>query len=111
MKIKSLVILCAFSVLTACGSQFSDGDRVGLVSKLSNKGLVFKSWEGEMILGGTSDGVANVWRFHVNDTNVVRQIQESMGSGSRVKLHYNQWALAPLSQESDYDVTSVTVVP
>ncbi len=101
------------SCSTGCAPAYSDGDRAGVVTKFSNKGLTWKSWEGEMNLGGSASGengtsVANIWRFHASDPAVVTAVHEALGSGTRVKMHYRQWFMGPISQDSDYDVTSVT---
>jgi hypothetical protein len=82
MKQLALVALMA-SMLVGCG-EYSDGERVGTIQKFSRKGLIAKTWEGEMLLGGLkrktvsgtdSNGgstsstsmVANVFEFTVED--------------------------------------------
>ena len=46
----SAALLSAIS-LSAC-SPYSEGERTGVVQKLSYKGIVCKSYEGEQLLGG-----------------------------------------------------------
>lgn len=99
-----------------CGANYSEGDRTGVITKFSKKGLSVKSWEGEMNLGGlrtvhddkgNASAVANVWAFHASD-DMAPKIQEAMKKGAPVTLHYHQWFMGPSSQDSDYDVTEVT---
>lgn len=95
-----------------CGT-YSEGDRTGTVSKFSKRGLVWDSWEGEMVLGGVRAGengaaVANVWKFHVPN-RLAPQFTKAVESGQRVTLHYRQWVVSPIDQDSDYDVTRITV--
>lgn len=105
-----------------CGQGYSDGERTGIVSKFSRKGLVYKSWEGELNCGGlrqrtTTDGsgnpkietVANVWAFHASDEHSAR-IQEAMRRNEAVTIRYRQWFHSPITQTSDYDVLEVTAV-
>lgn len=116
---KILFALTMLFALTACGPNYSNGDRVGTVSKLSNKGLIFRSWEGQLIQGGMmnktdSEGksslVANTLEFNVQDPEVVKQLQDAMNTGKRVKLTYTEWAIAPITIENSYVITSVTVL-
>ena len=70
-------------LLAGCG-EYSDGVRIGTIQKFSYKGLVAKTWEGEMLLGGLkrktstdSNGnsstsmVANIWAFTVEDPALI----------------------------------------
>lgn len=110
------VWLCVLFSLAACGRGYSDGDRTGTVVKFSRKGLLCKSWEGEMNLGGIVSGVdgtsaVNVWHFTVADEALVPSFQSAMASGKRVMVHYQEWAAGPVCNESAYEATSVTVAP
>lgn len=105
-----------------CGEGYSDGERTGIVTKFSRKGLVWKSWEGELNCGGmrqrmTSDSkgnphtetVANVWGFHASDDHVAR-LQEAMRKGEMVTIRYRQWFHSPVTQDSDYDALEISVL-
>ncbi len=103
----------------ACGRGYSDGDRTGLVTKLSHKGMVLKSWEGELVMGGVrsspdSDGNtsvgANVWTFSVHDDNLVKPLQDAQQNGTPVVIHYTQWLNSGPGYDSDYEVTGVSPV-
>lgn len=112
MKFLHILSLSALVAISACGRGYSEGDRAGVVSKLSNKGLVYKSWEGQLNLGGTTnstDGiVASTWEFTVVDPTLVPKIQEAMNSGKRVNLHYSQWLASGCTMDTQYEVTGVT---
>ena len=74
---------------------YSDGQRAGVVQKLSHKGWVCKTWEGELAMS-TVPGVAPViWSFSVRDSKVADQIGKSMGR--RVSLHYTEHHGVPTS--------------
>lgn len=47
-----LLSLCLLFTFGSCTCNYSDGVRVGVPYKLSRKGLVVPTWEGEMNLGG-----------------------------------------------------------
>lgn len=91
---------------------YSDGERSGTVYKVSHKGFIFKSYEGEMNLGGMASdangqAVVNVFKFSVRDPAVVEKINEAANSGKRVTLHYTQYAIKPVSIDSPYVVDGV----
>lgn len=106
-----MAIVCIITVLIAGGltsCSNSAGSRAGIVSKISHKGVAFKSWEGELMLGKGES--ANVWLFSVTDLKVVDQIKDAMRSGKRVELEYTQKFIRPLTRDTSYIITKVTVL-
>lgn len=107
------------SVHNGIGQGYSSGDRVGSISKLSNKGMVCKTWEGTLAMSsfqqknlGTSDKpnyvMTNAFDFSASDPAVIADLQKAMDSGASVKLHYEQWVVAPFcSQETNYTIVKV----
>ena len=92
---------------------YSDGDRVGIITKFSHKGILWTTWEGEMVMGGVRAGgnVANVWEFSVTDQTIVARLQETIASGKAVKLHYKQILVArPWNGSTTYYVDSVVPI-
>lgn len=98
---------------SGCGSDYSTGVRSGVIVKFSRKGLLCKSWEGEVNLGGMvstdSGSVPNVWKFHADESNAPA-IEKAVRAGKPVQLHYKQWTISPWCQDSDYDVMTVEPV-
>jgi hypothetical protein len=92
---------------------YSDGVRAGTVTKLSNKGLIWKSWEGELLVGGmreSSDGksmVPNIMEFNVSDPSIIEKLQSAIDSGQKVVLTYNQWFISPIWIENDHVIVSI----
>ncbi|WP_452220451.1 6-phosphogluconate dehydrogenase [Lacinutrix salivirga] len=64
---------------------YSEGVRAGQLVKFSSKGVIFKTWEGE-ISQGVSD--AQLFEFSVEDSQ--KQVIEDLNThqGRFVKLHY-----------------------
>lgn len=74
---------------------YSDGTRTGYLVKISEKGYLFKTFEGEMNLGGIQNDPAlpgiiqnTKWEFSAANRNVYNELQAN--EGKRVKLHYQQ---------------------
>lgn len=89
---------------------YSSGERAGWIQKLSDKGWVCKTWEGELALVSLP-GSATVEKFvfTVRDDLVAAEISKVMGR--RVTLHYEEKVGLPTScfGETRYYVTKVTV--
>ena len=96
-------------VLASCGKNYSNGTRVGVVTKLSQKGLICKSWEGEMLIAlPASAGSTNPEKFRFNvDPSAVNVVKAAMASGERVELEYRQWFCTPPTIENEHVVIGV----
>ena len=106
--ILALVVTAYFAV--ALNWSYSTGDRAGWLQKLSDKGWVCKTWEGEMALvslPGTS--ALEKFAFTVRDDAVAAELTKVMGK--RVTLHYEEKVGLPTScfGETRHYVTKVTV--
>ena len=114
---KALIASAIFVMIcTGCVPNYSEGIRAGTITKLSHKGLVFKSWEGSILQGGmvehTDDKgnvsmVANILDFSVIDDKIVAKLNRAMASGNTVKITYTQWLIPPITVESPYIIVSV----
>lgn len=89
-KLLVLLVLCVLC-LTGCWT-VSEGDRVGTLTKLSKKGLFIKTWEGEMILGGTgaSGNDSNVFVFSVDNEALIPALQDAQKSAGVITLQYHE---------------------
>ncbi len=101
-------VLAAWTLFTLNWS-YSAGERAGYVQKLSERGWICKTWEGEMAMVTMPGTVAEKFYFTVPDDAVAARINETVGS--RVVLHYEQRRGIPFScfAETEYFVTGVRV--
>lgn len=109
-------IAAASLSLTAC-SPYSEGARTGTVTKISYKGYVCKSYEGELLMGGLrnttdSDGkagvAANIFLYSVKDESIVEDLKRAAETGARVTLAYEQFALPEIcGRKTGYIITGV----
>jgi len=86
---------------------YSTGERAGYVQKISLKGWICKTWEGELAMT-TVPGVApQIWQFTVRGDATAHQIEQT--AGHRVALSYQQHRGVPSScfGETEYFVTGV----
>src|SRR5205814_1526280 len=88
---------------------YSDGERAGYVQKLSRKGWLCKTWEGEMAMVTMPGTVAEKFAFTVREPAVAAKLNANVGK--RMALHYEQHKWIPTScfGDSEYFVTDVRV--
>jgi hypothetical protein len=108
-----LVIFLAIFVYFKYFYTYSEGYRAGLLQKFSNKGLVFKTYEGELILSSVSS-TANValasekFIFSVSKENM--NIKFDTLQGKNVIVHYiEKRGAVPWRGDSKYLVDSIAV--
>jgi hypothetical protein len=108
--IVAVAVLLAGMTWITLNWTYSDGERAGYVQKLSRKGWLCKTWEGEMAMVTMPGTVSEKFYFTVPDDAVASQINVSVGQ--RVALHYEQHKWIPFScfGDTEFFVTGVHVV-
>lgn len=89
----ALLIVGGGVYLWVCNWTYSEGTRAGYLIKISKKGVIWKTYEGQLNLGGvTTDpqtGLSgNIWDFSINDRDFPEVLQQY--EGRQVKLHYRE---------------------
>ena len=86
---------------------YSKGERAGYVQKISQKGWLCKTWEGELAITAFPGTAPQIFAFSVRDNAVAEQIQRA--AGQRVALTYEQHKGVPSScfAETQYFITGV----
>lgn len=89
---------------------YSSGERAGYVQKLSQKGWICKTYEGELVLVSMPGTQAEKFQFTVRDDEVAKKINETVGK--RVRLIYEEHKGVPTScfGETSYFVYDVQLL-
>jgi hypothetical protein len=105
-----LIALVAAYFYAMLSWSYSTGDRAGWVQKISHKGWLCKTWEGELALVSMPGAPVEKFNFTVYDDAVAADINRHMGK--RVSLHYEQKVGLPTScfGETRYYVNKVIPV-
>ena len=111
-----VVVIILVNVVTflVCNFTYSEGNRAGTLIKFSKKGYVFKTYEGELNVGGIGNvpGTAQMnqtWLFSVRDQPVADSLMTM--EGKKVSLHYKQVLKNMIWQgETDYFVDGFKVI-
>jgi hypothetical protein len=108
----TLVPALAFGLWVAIGLNFiySSGERAGFVQKISRKGWLCKTWEGEMAISTVPGSMPQLWTFSVRSDSVAAAIEAT--NGKRVVLEYQEkpWVPTTCFGETKYFVNGVRVV-
>jgi len=81
-------------VMTSCTENYSNGERIGMLTKFSQKGLVFDSWEGTLNTTQTGMNSAQPFEFSVdndvNDPKTIAKLDSAATYGWKVKIKYHE---------------------
>jgi len=105
-----LLGLAAAWVWLTLNWSYADGERAGYVQKLSRKGWLCKTWEGEIAMVTMPGAIPEKFEFTVRDDSVAQKINAL--AGKRVVLHYKQHKFIPTScfGETEYFIADVREV-
>lgn len=91
--LKLLLVLVTIT-LTSCSENYSNGERIGVITQFSNTGVIFKSHEGHLNVTQTGMNSSVPFDFSIDndreDPNLVKTIDSAAHYGWKVKLVYHQ---------------------
>jgi hypothetical protein len=115
LKVVLGVIVLCLLFIWACSWTYSEGTRAGQLIKISKKGVVLKTNEGELNMGGLRVGSANdglegnLWQFSVLEQDVLEKLEAS--EGKRVKLSYKErYRSMPWQGDTNYFIIAVETI-
>lgn len=103
----TLVLLAVAWVWITLHWSYADGERAGYVQKLSRKGWLCKTWEGEIAMVTMPGAIPDKFEFTVRDEVVAQKINGL--AGKRVVLSYKQHKFVPSTcfGETEYFIDDV----
>lgn len=122
MKLKHLFAVAAGGLVLSGGCTalttnwvYSEGARVGTVSKFSHKGYVSKTWEGELATSNfkqdANGRLGNTFAFSAQNDAVIQKLEEARDNEQQVKLQYKQTVSHfPWARDSNYIIVDVQPV-
>jgi hypothetical protein len=89
---------------------YSTGDRAGYLQKLSKKGWICKTWEGELAMASMPGAMPEIFHFTVRNDELAGRMQRM--SGQRVSITYEEHKGVPTSCFGDtkYFVTEARTI-
>lgn len=88
-----LAVLAGIGYMIYANYTYSEGRRAGTLIKISKKGYIFKTYEGQLKLGGIDlnnpdDGLSDTWSFSVKDEAVFQNLERLQGE--QVVVRYKE---------------------
>ena len=105
----SAIALFSLYVYMALNWSYSSGERAGFLQKVSHKGWICKTWEGELSLVAMPGSAPEKFLFTVRDEAVAQKV--SAAAGKRVTLNYEQHKGLPSSCFGDTEYFVIDVKP
>jgi len=104
-----LLLIIGWTALTLSYS-FSTGERAGYAQKLSRRGWLCKTWEGELAMVNLPGAMPEIFKFSVRSDSIAHLLERNLGK--RVSLSYEQHRGVPTScfAETQYYITNVRVL-
>ena len=89
---------------------YAQGERAGFVQKISKKGWLCKTWEGELAMVNLPGAMPEIFHFTVRDDAVAHEMERVIGQ--RVSLTYQQHMGVPTAcfGETQYFITRISSV-
>lgn len=115
LTILALIVLpiAGFGLWTwvTLGYSYSSGERTGFVQKISHKGWICKTWEGELSMATQAGIPPQIFSFSVRDEGVAQKVMKA--GGQRARLQYEEHRGVPTDcfGETSYFVTGIQVLP
>jgi hypothetical protein len=101
LAVVALIAALVLYVYIAMTWSYSEGERAGFLQKISKKGWICKTWEGELSLVAMPGAAPEKFLFTVRDEAVAAQLNAA--AGKRVALRYEQHKGLPTSCMGDTD--------
>jgi hypothetical protein len=100
-------VISSLWVWVTLGYTYALGERAGYVQKISKKGWLCKTWEGELAMANLPGTMPQIFSFTVRNDSIAHVIEQN--AGKQVSLTYEQHRGVPTScfGETEYFVIGV----
>jgi len=91
MKKLLFILTATLLFFTSCSENYSNGERIGMITQFSKSGLIWKSWEGHLNLTQTGMNSSSMVPFEFsidNDnepTNIISTLDSAVGINNLFK--------------------------
>ena len=98
-------VVIALWIWVALGYTYASGERAGYVQKISKKGWLCKTWEGELAMANLPGTMPQIFTFSVRNDSIAKVIEQNIGK--QVSLTYEQHKGIPTTcfGETQYFIT------
>lgn len=103
-------VVIALWIWVALGYTYSTGERAGYLQKISKKGWICKTWEGEIAMTPLPGATPQIFAFTVRNDSIARILEAN--TGKQLSLTYQQHRGVPTRcfGDTEYFVSAVRLV-
>jgi hypothetical protein len=99
--------ICAAWVWSSLTISYSAGERAGYVQKISKKGWVCKTWEGELAQANLPGTMPQIFKFSIRNDSIARILERDMGKQVSVSYQEHRGVPTTCFGETNYYITNV----
>ena len=89
-----VLIYSSLILLSSCSENYSNGERIGVITQFSETGLIWKSWEGHLNVTQTGMNSSVPFDFSIDndkpDQEIINILDSAAQYGWKVKLVYHE---------------------
>ena len=100
-------IIIALWIWVALGYTYASGERAGYVQKISKKGRVCKTWEGELAMANLPGTMPQIFSFTVRTDSIANLLEKNIGKQVSITYEQHQGIPTTCFGETQYFVTRV----
>jgi hypothetical protein len=99
-------VIISLWIWVAVGYTYASGERAGYIQKISKKGWLCKTWEGELAMANLPGTMPQIFTFTVRNDSIANILEQNIGK--QVSLTYEQHRGIPTScfGETEYFITA-----
>lgn len=109
--LKKLLVISLSFLIVGC-YETEKGEKIGVISKISEEGIIFKTYEVTLIRGGINDGsgaFSGNSHFSVENTDTIKKIQDAINHNRNVKIQYHkEWITAFWRGNENYFIDDIS---
>lgn len=91
---KTIIAVLLITALSSCTENYSNGERIGLITQFSQSGMIWKSWEGHLNMTQTGMNSSTPFDFSIDNDNepegLVKTLDSAAQYGWKVKIVYHE---------------------
>jgi hypothetical protein len=104
-----LLTLVILPMTNGLMEDYGEINQTGVLTNLTNKGLIWKTYEGELQKGTSNNSTVNrPFSFSVTNKDMIRKLKSYLGSKKIINIKCKQWLCMPFKRGScDCEVIDV----
>jgi len=106
----AFLVVPVLACTTGLWPDYGEGQREGYMTKISYKGVIWKTWEAQIQVGtGDMAALQEPFSFSTDSQELADKIKNSLGK--KVSIHYKQWYIQPYRHgDTSYQLDTVELL-